>query len=362
MLDGAMAPGFNGRSAAGTDRYNRRPCVIPRRSVHSSVLPRSVPPWSPLVAACLAATWLIWGSTYYAIKLALVSLPPFVQMGSRFVAAGLLMLAWTTWRRAPLPSRRQWAHAAIVGTLMLGGGMGGTAYAEQTVGSALVVAFIAIVPVLIALLWMIWGRFPNQRETAGIGIALAGVLLLTQGAGFQSSWPGLAAIAIACVTWSVGSVLTQRTLALAPGAVGFASEMLCGGVSLLALAALGGEWPIMRQYWPPQPIAVGAWLYLVVAGSLLAFNAYMVLLARVPPLLASSYCYVNPVIAMLLGTLAGGEVVTGREWGAAAVILIGVVILLLDRRGAERSAEAATNCWANEDRPAARSRPWRPLR
>jgi drug/metabolite transporter (DMT)-like permease len=118
----------------------------------------------------------------------------------------------------------------------------------------------------------------------------------------------------------------------------------------------------MRQHWPPQPISVGAWLYLVVAGSLLAFNAYMVLLARVPPLLASSYCYVNPVIAMLLGTLAGGEVVTGREWGAAAVILIGVVILLLDRRGAERSAEAATNCWANEDRPAARSRPWRPLR
>jgi drug/metabolite transporter (DMT)-like permease len=308
--------------------------------VSSSVLPPSAPTLSPLVVACLAATWLIWGSTYYAIKLALMSLPPFVQMGSRFVAAGLLLLAWTTWRRAPMPSRRQWVHAAIVGFLMLAGGMGGTAYAEQTVGSALVVAFIAVVPVLIALLWMIWGRFPTRREALGIGIALAGVLVLTQGAGFQSSGAGLAAIAIACVTWSVGSVLTQRTLALAPGAVGFASQMLCGGVALLALAALSGEWPATRQHWPPQPIAAGAWLYLVVAGSLLAFNAYMVLLDRVPPLLASSYCYVNPVIAMLLGTLAGGEVVSRREWGAAAVILIGVVIVLLGRRSSGTPSEA----------------------
>ena len=99
---------------------------------------------------CLAATWLVWGSTYLAIKFALVSFPPFFQMGTRFVVAGALLLAWMRWRGAPGPTRAQWRNALVVGTLMLGGGMGGTAYAEQTVGSGLVVAFIAVVPLMIA--------------------------------------------------------------------------------------------------------------------------------------------------------------------------------------------------------------------
>lgn len=110
-----------------------------------------------LILACLAATWFIWGSTYLAIKFALVSLPPFVQMGTRFLVAGLLLLAWTRWRGRPMPTARQWRHALYAGTLMLGGGMGGTAYAEQTVGSGLVVVFIAIVPVLMTLLLLAWG-------------------------------------------------------------------------------------------------------------------------------------------------------------------------------------------------------------
>ncbi len=282
---------------------------------------------SPLLLMCLGATWLVWGSTYLAIKFALVSFPPFFQMGTRFLFAGALLMAWMRWRGAPWPDRAQWRNALLVGTLMLGGGMGGTAYAEVSVGSGLVVAFIAVSPLMIAALNRLWGVVPSQLEIAGILVGLAGVLMLTQGAGFQASPAGLAAIMIACSTWSLGSVLSQRVWPLAPGATGFASEMICGGLVLMLMSALSGETPV----WPPEPLAFAAWLYLVVFGSLIAFNAYMHLLAHAPAALASSYTFVNPVIAMLLGVGIGGESVTRGEWSAAAVVLAGVVLLLWKR-------------------------------
>src|SRR5512144_2428680 len=107
-------------------------------------------PLSGLLMLCLAATWLVWGSTYLAIKFALLSFPPFLQMGTRFVFAGVVLMAWMRWRGAPWPTAVQWRNASVVGALMLGGGMGGTAYAEVTVGSGLVVVFIAVVPLMIA--------------------------------------------------------------------------------------------------------------------------------------------------------------------------------------------------------------------
>ena len=283
---------------------------------------------SPLLLACLAATWLIWGSTYLAIKFALVSFPPFFQMGTRFLVAGGLLLAWMRWRGAALPTAAEWRHALVVGTLMLGGGMGGTAYAEVTVGSGLVVAFIAVVPLMIAAVNALYGVRPGRLESAGIGVGLVGVLMLTQGDGFAASTAGLVAITTACVTWSIGSVLSQRSLPLAPGAMGFASEMICGGVVLLLISAMVGETPS----WPPTPLALAAWVYLVVFGSLIAFNAYMVLLAQASAGLASSYTFVNPVIAMLLGVALAGETVTGFEWAAVAVVLAGVVLLVGGRR------------------------------
>jgi len=279
----------------------------------------------PLVIACLAATWLIWGSTYLAIRFALVSFPPYLQMGSRFLVAGLVLAVWMrVVRRVPWPNRRQWKNALTVGALMLGGGMGQVAVAEQTVGSGLVVVFIAVVPLLIVLINLFWGVKPGRLELGGIGVGLAGVVMLTQGTGFQASPSGLVAMVTACTCWSLGSVLSQRSLPLAPGAMGFASEMLCGGVVLLLMAVLAGE----SFTWPPQSLALWAWLYLVVFGSLLAFNAYMVLLARASAGLAASYTFVNPVIAMLLGVGFGGETITGYEWAAAGVVLAGVLLLI----------------------------------
>ena len=299
----------------------------------NTAIDRASPRWPgrtlpPLVLLCLLATWVVWGSTYLAIKYALLSFPPFVQMGSRFLVAGLVLAAWMRWRGAPWPGRVQWRNALVVGGLMLGGGWGGVAHAELTVGSGLVVAFIAVVPLMITLLNLFWGISPGKWESAGIALGLAGVLMLTQGSGFQASPAGLVAMAVACLSWSLGSVLSQRSLPLAPGAMGFASEMICGGVVLMLLSVLAGEdWA-----WPPQPVAAAAWLYLVVFGSLIAFNAYMVLLARAPASLAASYTFVNPVIAMLLGVGVAGETGTRFEGYAVAVAPAGVLLLLWQRR------------------------------
>lgn len=281
----------------------------------------------PLVLLCLAATWLVWGSTYLAIKYALVSFPPFFQMGTRFLVAGALLFAWMRWRGAAWPDRTQWRNALVIGTLMLGFGMGGTAYAEMTIGSGLIVAFIAVMPLMIAALNLFWGIRPSGLEAVGIALGFIGVLLLTQGTGFQASHAGLIAQTLACAGWALGSVLSQRNLPLASGAMGFASEMLCGGAVLMLMSAMRGEAPA----WPPEPAAAIAWFYLVVFGSLIAFNAYMVLLARASAALASSYSLVNPVIAMLLGVAVAGEHVTGYEWSAAAIVLSGVFLLLWRR-------------------------------
>jgi len=282
----------------------------------------------PLVLACLAATWFIWGSTYLAIKFALAGLPPFLMMASRFVVAGALLLAYTRWRGAPWPSGREWRNAAIVGTLMLGCGMGGTAQAELSIGSGIVVAFIAVTPLLMVVASLPFGVRPARGEVVGILVGLGGVLMLVQGAGFRASPGGLGWMLMACSGWTLGSVLSQRRLHLAPGAVGFASEMIGGGMVLLLAAALAGE----RL---PAAVPAGAWLawaYLVVFGSLIAFNAYMILLGRASTGIATSYTFVNPVIALLLGVAIGGEYVTAWEWLSAAVVLAGVVLLLLSRR------------------------------
>jgi drug/metabolite transporter (DMT)-like permease len=295
-------------------------------------------PGGPLIAACLAATWLIWGSTYLAIKWALVSFPPFVQMGTRFLAAGGLLLAWAWWRGARWPTRAEWVSATVLGALMLGGGYGATALAQTTVSSGLVVAFIAVVPALVALAEWPYGVRPNRYEALGILLGLVGVVMLSMGAGFSASASGLFTLVLACVTWSVGSVWARHglprvlggsALALAPGAAGYGSQMLAGGLLLTLAAWAAGE----QAQWPPDGRALASWAYLVVAGSVIGFSAYMMLLQRTSTALASSYTFVNPVIGLVLGVTLGGEVVTSHEWLAAGVVCAGVVLLLVKPRG-----------------------------
>lgn len=283
---------------------------------------------SPFILGALGATWLIWGSTYLMIRVALAGFPPFFLMATRFLCAGGLLLAWQLVRGARSPTPRQWAHALLVGTLMLGGGLGGTAYAEQSIGSGLIVAFIAVVPLLLVAINLAFGIHPRRSELLAVVIGLAGVVMLTRGAGMRASPAGLLAISLACSGWALGSIFSQRGFALAPGATGFATEMVCGGLILLAMSAVAHE----SWAWPAQPMPWLAWAYLVVFGSLIAFNAYMFLLGRTSTSLASSYTLVNPVVGLLLGVTLGGETVSAWEWLAAGVVMLGVAILFAGRR------------------------------
>ena len=292
----------------------------------------------PLILACLAATWFIWGSTYLAIKWALISFPPFHQMGTRFLVAGALLAAWVLWRGGRWPNRAQWINATVLGALMLGVGYGLTAVAEQTVNSGLVVALIAIGPALQAAFEWPYGVKPTGMEAAGIALGLVGVVGLASGQGFGASPAGLVAVLAGSVSWKLGSVwsvrglpraLGGRSLEMAPGAMGFASQMLAGGAVLMAVSLALGEEP----GWPPHPLALASWVYLVIAGSLVAFSAFMLLLQRTRTAVSSSYAYVNPLIGLALGVTLGGETLHWGEWLAAGLVTGSVVLMLRGRSG-----------------------------
>jgi len=269
-----------------------------------------------------------WGSTYLAIKLALISFPPFFQVGSRFLMAGCLLMGWAWWRALPMPTATQWRNACVIGTVMLGGTVAGATFAEQSVASGLVVTFMAVTPALLALGNLLFGIRPSRLELTGIAIGFAGVLLLARGTGFAASPQGLIAVVIAVLSFSLGSILSRRMFPLAPGFPGYASGLVCAGLLLLALSALADEAPA----WPPQPLALAAWWYLVLVGSVIAFSAYMTLLSTTSTALAASWTFVAPVVGTLLGISLGGESVTGSEWTAIGVIILGVTVLVLGRK------------------------------
>lgn len=294
--------------------------VLTARSVHTTNHARWVVP-------ALLACYLVWGSTYLAIRFALVSFPPYLQMGSRFVVAGVVLLILMRWRGALWPTLREWRHAAVIGSLMLAAAMGWLATAQQYIGSGLVATFIATVPILVCVFGLAAGKRPTRLELSGMVLGAVGVLLLVRGASFTSSPEGIALMAGSVVAWSLGSVLQTTRLPLAPGPMGFASEMLCGGVVLTAISFALGE----RFIWLPQPLALAAWAYLVVFGSLIAFSAYLYLLANTSPAIATSYAFVNPVIALGIGVALGGEVVSQGEWIACSMILASVVLIFLSK-------------------------------
>jgi drug/metabolite transporter (DMT)-like permease len=291
--------------------------------------------WSPVVLACLGATWFLWGTMYLAIKWALVSFPPFYQMGSQFVAAGAVLAIVARVRGAAWPTSREWIGGATMGTLLISGGYGFMAVAENNVGSGLVVAFTAIVPTMVVLGELPYGVRPDRAQVAGVGCGLVGIVMMARGQGFGASLAGLLAVITSCLTWTLGSVWSVHglpggaKLRTAPGYMGHASQMITGGALLLAASWAIGETPA----WPPAPLATLCWIYVAVAGSLISYTSYLILLERTTPALATSYTYVNPVVALLLGVTLGQELVTGFEWIAVAVVLCGVVLLMWPRKG-----------------------------
>lgn len=290
------------------------------------------PTMPPLVLLCLLITYVVWGTTYLAIRFTLESFPPLFMMGTRFLCAGLLLAAWLAWRGTPMPSWRLLRNCAVPALFLLVGGMGLTAIAEQTISSGATTVMIGSMPIF-ALIWSAcFGNRPKWYEYVAIAIGSLGILVLTAGAEFRVSTGGVVALMLAVASWSFGSQLARR-LELPQGAAAFAAEMLIGGAVLMMLSAL------RQEPWPASVSAQAgwAWVYLVVAGSLVAFSAYMYLVSTVSQTLSASYVYVNPPVALAMGAWLGGEQIAPQTLGAVMLILVALAVLSL---GTLRTARA----------------------
>jgi len=285
------------------------------------------------VVAALLAVYVVWGSTYLAIRVALEGFPPLLMAGVRFALAGAALYAWLRLRGTAAPTRAQWGAATLVGGFLLLGGNGGVVVAEQWVASGLTALGVATVALWSALFAGVWGQWPRRLEWVGLAVGFAGVALLNLEGNLRASPMGAVALLVATVSWAFGS-MWSRHLDLPRGLMAAAAEMLAGGGLLLVASAVVGE----RV--PPVP-AARAWLalaYLIVFGSWVGFSAYLYLLRRVRPAIATSYAYVNPIVAMFLGVAFAGERITPTEWLAMPVILAGVALVALAHARAERSA------------------------
>ena len=278
------------------------------------------------IVLALFALYILWGSTYLAMRFALVSFPPFLMAGIRFVIAGTLLYTFLRIRGAAAPTRPQLLGSAIIGILLLAGGNGGVSFAEQWVSSGLAAVGIAAVPLWAALFIGLMGRWPKRIEWVGLGLGFVGVLFLNFENGVWANPIGAIALLLAPMCWALGSALSTR-VSLPSGLMASATQMIIGGTFLLVLGLLLGE----RIHHVPTPNALWSMVFLILFGSLVAFSAYGYLLRNVRPALATSYAYVNPVVAVGLGVLFAGEHITLVGVLAMIVILIGVGLVSLGR-------------------------------
>ena len=288
------------------------------------------------VLLAFAAIYVIWGSTYLAIRFAIETVPPLFMAAVRFLVAGGALYAWLRWRGAERPAGIHWRAAAVVGGLLLLGGNGAVVWAEQRVPSGVTALLVAMVP-----FWMVlidWARpggaGPTWMVAAGLTLGLAGLALLVGPeqllGGAHTDHLGALVLAFGCLSWSLGSVYSRHAPLPSSPQLATAMEMLAGGALLLLASGARGEWPLvdLDAVSLRSLLALG---YLVVFGSLVAFSAYIWLLRQTTPARVSTYAYVNPVVAMVLGWALAGEPLSPRTLLAAGVIVAGVVLITTSR-------------------------------
>ncbi|EPS8073054.1 drug/metabolite exporter YedA [Escherichia coli] len=280
----------------------------------------------PLLGA-LFALYIIWGSTYFVIRIGVESWPPLMMAGVRFLAAGILLLAFLLLRGHKLPPLRPLLNAALIGLLLLAVGNGMVTVAEhQNVPSGIAAVVVATVPLFTLCFSRLFGIKTRKLEWVGIAIGLAGIIMLNSGGNLSGNPWGAILILIGSISWAFGSVYGSR-ITLPVGMMAGAIEMLAAGVVLMIASMIAGEkltaLPSLSGF-----LAVG---YLALFGSIIAINAYMYLIRNVSPALATSYAYVNPVVAVLLGTGLGGETLSKIEWLALGVIVFAVVLVTLGK-------------------------------
>lgn len=281
------------------------------------------------VILALAAVYIIWGSTYLAIRYSLTDFPPFIMAGSRFVIAGLVLGAFAMLRGSALPTGRQWRNSFFLGFLLFVVGNGGVVFAEQWIASSLAATAVASMPIFATIFGFFFGRELTRLDFIAVFVGFAGVAVLNHDSGMGDFLhPAALALIAAPLCWAFGSV-ASRSMDLPKGLMMSAAQMLGGGILLMTLSfSLGESWPAEIGW-----VALSAWLYQIVFGSLIAFSAYLFLLHNVRPAVATSYAFVNPPLAVLFGVAIAGETVTTLGYVGMLVIVSAVVLIQVQRAG-----------------------------
>ena len=284
------------------------------------------------LVAAFAAVYVIWGSTYLAIRWGVAEIPPFLMAGVRFVAAGLVFAGWAAHRGAARPTARDWAMTGLVGALMAAGGNGGVSWALQRVPSGLGALLVSMVPFWVALAdWLRpGGERPRGQVILGLVLGFTGVALLVNpaaAAGSRDLDPvGAGAIVVASLLWAAGSICSRHVPQPHSQALSSGMQMLGGGAVLLALSLGAGE--LRGLDWGAvSPGAFGAWAYVAAFGSV-AYGCYLWLLKASVPAKAATYAYVNPVIALVLGYFLAGEALSAWSLACSAVVVVGVLLVV----------------------------------
>src|SRR5204863_4174033 len=296
-----------------------------------------------------AALYLIWGSTYLGIRFAIETMPPFMMAGARFVSAGLVMCAIAWSQGIGKSNWANWRTSLIIGACLLLGGNGGVTISERYIDSGLAALIVAIVPIYIVLLGWATGMAPRPTPIMwmGLGGGFVGVGILfgpglhLHSSGGRNPVIGISILLVSSFIWSVGSLYSRVAKHAASPFLTAAQQMLCGGMLLLFVGIATGE---LRRLHPGSisMLSVGSFIYLVIIGAVVGYTAYIWLLRHCEPAKVATYAYVNPIVAVLLGTLFAGETVTMRTLIAAALI-IGSVALVITAQQLRSRAEPPVN-------------------
>lgn len=296
---------------------------------------RSVNPRFLHVVIAFAAVYLIWGSTFLGIRVAIETIPPLLMAGVRWIVAGSLFYAVLRWRGAPRPALREWGIAAIIGGGIILGGNGSVTYAEQFIPSGTVAIIVALVPAMMALLGWLSGstRRPRLAVWLGIGIATAGVAVIVRPAGVGFSGGQIWVIGVLLVgelLWSAASLFAVRAGSQTSGFLIAAMQMLCGGALMLAIAFARGEFAQfhLTAVSARSLYAIG---YLATVGSIIGFSAYLWLLRNVESTRVATYAFVNPVVAVFLGSVFAGERLAPELLAGSALVVVGIALIVIFR-------------------------------
>jgi drug/metabolite transporter (DMT)-like permease len=306
------------------------------------------------ILLAFAALYLIWGSTYLGIRLAIDSIPPFLMAGSRYLTAGLILYLISRARGATRPPAITWRSSLIVGGFLLLGGNGGVTVAEKYIDTGLAAVIVATVPIYIVLLSWASGSAPRPSVPVLIGLAggFLGVgILMAPSLHFSTSetrHPGIGMLILlfASLLWSIGSLYSRGAKNADSPFLAAGQQMICGGV-LLILAGF-----ITREQFHPHSVtahSAWAWVYLVLIGAIIGFTAYIYLLRHCDPAKVATYAYVNPIVAVILGALFAGEHLTSRTIVAAALIIGSVAIVITTQQLRPKSVPPVSAALAEAD-------------